>query len=239
MNLSVASQQSYPVVAIRQIILRMETGYLIIDDVLYCKKIPSIILSIGQLMCQGIGVELKQGIFVLQQHQNFFYSYLPNFIWFLKVLSLNDVSASPILEDANAPAVNLHTQPKSKTDCSLLWHQLMGHLSARSIKHLLQFRATSGIPPITIDNIGICRLCSVAKSQHCPVQGPSQKMVENPGDVIVADSIGPLPLSLDHKRYVLTIQDFFSRLTVEIPLMDKAEAKGKLQNWMIQFANVS
>ncbi|MBW0539771.1 hypothetical protein O181_079486 [Austropuccinia psidii MF-1] len=64
-------------------------------------------------------------------------------------------------------------------------------------------------------------------------------MVQNPGDVIVADLIGPLPLSLDHKKYVLTIQDCFSRLTVAIPLMDKAEAKGKLQNWMIQFENFS
>ncbi|MBW0489814.1 hypothetical protein O181_029529 [Austropuccinia psidii MF-1] len=115
----------------------------------------------------------------------------------------------------------------------------MGHSSARSIKCLLQFKAASGIPSITIDKIGIFHPCSVAKSQHRPIQGPSQKMLQNPGDVIVADLIGPLPLSLDHKKYVLTIQDCFSHLTVAIPLINKAKAKGQLQNWMIQFANFS
>ncbi|MBW0534694.1 hypothetical protein O181_074409 [Austropuccinia psidii MF-1] len=239
MNLSVASQQSYPVVAIGQIVLKLETGSLIVNNVLYCKQIPGIVLSIGQLMFQDIGVELKQGTFVLWQNQNIFYSYLSNFRWFLKILALSDVSASPISANIKAPPVNLHTRPISNIDYSLLWHQRMGHLSARSIKRLLQFKAASGIPSHTIDNIGICHPCSVAKSQHRPIQGPLRKMVQNPGDVIVADLIGPLPISLDRKKYVLTIQDCFSRLTVAIPLIDKAKAKGQLQNWMTQFANFS
>ncbi|MBW0540546.1 hypothetical protein O181_080261 [Austropuccinia psidii MF-1] len=239
MNLSVASQQSYPVVAISQIVLKLENGSLIVDNVLYCKQIPGIVLSIGQLMCQDIGVELKQGIFVLRQNQDIFYSYLSNFRWFLRILASSDISASPILANIKAPPVNLHTQPISNIDYSLLWHQCMGHLSARSIKRLLQFKAASGIPPHTIDNIGICHPCSVAKSQHRPIQGLSRKMVQHPGDVIVADLIGPLPISLDRKKYILTIQDCFLCLTVAIPLVDKAEAKGQLQNWMTQFATFS
>ncbi|MBW0503131.1 hypothetical protein O181_042846 [Austropuccinia psidii MF-1] len=239
MNLSVASQQSYPVVAIGQIVLKLENGSLIVDNVLYCKQIPGIVLSIGQLMCQGIGVELKQGIFVIRQNQNIFYSYLSNFRWFLRIMAPSDISASPILANVRAPPVNLHTRSVLNIDYNLLWHQRMGHLSARSIKRLLQFKAASGIPSCIIDNIGICHPCSVAKSQHRPIQGPSRKMVQSPGDVIIADLIGPLPISLDCKKYVLNIQDYFSRLTVAFLLMDKAEAKGQLQNWMTKFANFS
>ncbi|MBW0486514.1 hypothetical protein O181_026229 [Austropuccinia psidii MF-1] len=47
--------------------------------------------------------------------------------------------------------------------------------------------------------------------------------------------MGTLPSSLDHKKYVLTIQDCFSRLTVAIPLLDKAGAKIELQRWILQF----
>ncbi|MBW0502314.1 hypothetical protein O181_042029 [Austropuccinia psidii MF-1] len=51
--------------------------------------------------------------------------------------------------------------------------------------------------------------------------------------------MGPLPPSLDHKKYVLTIQDCLSRLTVAIPLSDKAGAKVEFQKWILQFINTT
>ncbi|MBW0509404.1 hypothetical protein O181_049119 [Austropuccinia psidii MF-1] len=64
-------------------------------------------------------------------------------------------------------------------------------------------------------------------------------MIERPGDVITADLMGPLPHSLDHKKYILTIQDFFSCLTVVIPLLDKAGVKIEFQKWILQFMNTT
>ncbi|MBW0533606.1 hypothetical protein O181_073321 [Austropuccinia psidii MF-1] len=51
--------------------------------------------------------------------------------------------------------------------------------------------------------------------------------------------MGPLPSSLDLKKYVLIVQDHFSRLVVVIPLEDKADAKHQLRLWMIKFMNVT
>ncbi|MBW0538660.1 hypothetical protein O181_078375 [Austropuccinia psidii MF-1] len=51
--------------------------------------------------------------------------------------------------------------------------------------------------------------------------------------------MGPLPVSMNHMKYNLMIQDAFSRVVVEIPILDKSEAKSKLQNWMVQFMNVT
>ncbi|MBW0579700.1 hypothetical protein O181_119415 [Austropuccinia psidii MF-1] len=65
MTLSVASWKSYPVIAIGQIMLKTKIGTLVIDDVLYCKHIPGVILSIGQLLNQQIKVEFLDGIFSL------------------------------------------------------------------------------------------------------------------------------------------------------------------------------
>ncbi|MBW0471732.1 hypothetical protein O181_011447 [Austropuccinia psidii MF-1] len=151
---------------------------------------------------------------------------------------MNSVSINLISASEEPPVVNLTTQPKSENvDTSLLWHRHMGHLSIRNIKQLLQFKASDGIPAVKFDCIGICHPCSVAKSQHRPFQGISRQMVQGPGDIIIADLMGPLPPSLERKKYVLTIQDCFSRLTVAIPLLDKTGAKVELQQWILQFMN--
>ncbi|MBW0491794.1 hypothetical protein O181_031509 [Austropuccinia psidii MF-1] len=59
--------------------------------------------------------------------------------------------------------------------------------------------------------------------------------IRRPGDLIVADLVGPLPISYDNMKYVLVIQDFSSRLTTTIPLRDKTEAKNQFIDWMKQF----
>ncbi|MBW0462673.1 hypothetical protein O181_002388 [Austropuccinia psidii MF-1] len=40
-------------------------------------------------------------------------------------------------------------------------------------------------------------------------------------------------------KYALMIQDVFSKVVVTIPILDKSDAKLKLQNWMTQFMNVT
>ncbi|MBW0541448.1 hypothetical protein O181_081163 [Austropuccinia psidii MF-1] len=152
---------------------------------------------------------------------------------------MESVWINPLSASDEPPEINLNTRPGNHVDTSLLWHRRMGHLSLRNIKRLLKFKAADGIPSIKFDRIGICHPCSVAKSQHRPFQGISRQMVQGPGDVIIADLMGPLPPSLDRKKYVLTIQDCFSRLTVAIPLLDKTEAKVELQQWILQFMNTT
>ncbi|MBW0547306.1 hypothetical protein O181_087021 [Austropuccinia psidii MF-1] len=68
---------------------------------------------------------------------------------------------------------------------------------------------------------------------------PSRRIVNMPGDMIAADLIGPLPLSIDGKKYALVIQDLFSRLTAVIALTDKSEAKSQLRLWMIRFETMT
>ncbi|MBW0522755.1 hypothetical protein O181_062470 [Austropuccinia psidii MF-1] len=72
----------------------------------------------------------------------------------------------------------------------------------------------------------------------CVITAPYPRAGTNPSrDLIVADLIGPLTCSIDNKRYVLVVQNFFSRLTTAIPISDKAEAKTQLQHWLTRFSN--
>ncbi|MBW0536750.1 hypothetical protein O181_076465 [Austropuccinia psidii MF-1] len=97
--------------------------------------------------------------------------------------------------------------------------------------------AFSGIPNVSFHDIKLCNDCSIAKSQHNPVKTASRQSVKEPGDLIVANLMGPYELFLNHKKYILIIQDFFSHVVVAIPLSDKSESKTHLINWMKQFTN--
>ncbi|MBW0524484.1 hypothetical protein O181_064199 [Austropuccinia psidii MF-1] len=99
------------------------------------------------------------------------------------------------------------------------------------------FDAATGILPHHLPDVKLCNHCSISKREHRPVQAPSWGSIKAPGALILADLIGPLPCSIEDKRYVLVVQDFLTRLKTAIPISDKAEAKIQLQHWMICFSN--
>ncbi|MBW0543901.1 hypothetical protein O181_083616 [Austropuccinia psidii MF-1] len=90
---------------------------------------------------------------------------------------------------------------------------------------MLKLNAATGIPKRTLLAIKLCHPCSIAKSKHRLIKSPSQKMIQQPGDLIVANLMGPFPPSINDKKYPLVIQDAFSRVMVAIALSDKSEAK--------------
>ncbi|MBW0568212.1 hypothetical protein O181_107927 [Austropuccinia psidii MF-1] len=139
------------------------------------------------------------------------------------------------------PPINLSTFTvhNIERDMSELWHQRLGHLSIRKIKQIMQFKAADGIPNFDLDNIKICHSCSIAKAEHWPFISALQKHIGQPGDVIAADLVGPLPISIDGKRYALIIQDIFPRLMEIIALYEKSEAKNQLRLWMVKFMTMT
>ncbi|MBW0493093.1 hypothetical protein O181_032808 [Austropuccinia psidii MF-1] len=142
--------------------------------------------------------------------------------------------------DATSSVNHQDTAKEDKAnDSNMLWHRRMGHLSTRNLNRMMKFNAASGIKTYNLKPIGICHPCSIAKSKHLPIHNESHNMVKKPGDVIVADLMGPLPLSMNNMKYILMIQDVFSRVVVSIPILDKSEAKSKLQHWITQFINVT
>ncbi|MBW0540467.1 hypothetical protein O181_080182 [Austropuccinia psidii MF-1] len=77
------------------------------------------------------------------------------------------------------------------------------------------------------------------KSQHSPLKMPSRLIVQDPGDVIVADLMGPFPISFDKKSYALIIQDHHSSLATLYPLRQKSEAAQTIIEWINKFNNLT
>ncbi|MBW0468093.1 hypothetical protein O181_007808 [Austropuccinia psidii MF-1] len=207
MKLSVASSHQFNVDTIGDVRLNTIYGSILIKNVLYCKNITGIVLSIVQLISQGTEPDV--------------------------------VGVNAISELSAAPPINYDTGPTSikSDDLSLLWHRRLGHLSIRNIRRLMQFNATDGFDYLPLKDIKLCHSCSIAKAEHRPFSSPSRNQTNAPGDVVAADLIGPLPLSIDDKKYALLIQDLYSRLMSVIPIADKSEAKNQLRFWILRFNN--
>ncbi|MBW0469182.1 hypothetical protein O181_008897 [Austropuccinia psidii MF-1] len=148
-------------------------GPLHIKDVLHCKAINGVVLSLGHLISQQILVSLSHSSFVLTQNNVSF----GNHRWFLPVsvpyAPLVSIKPMTIIEPAPPPVKYLTCPSNTLDDTSYLWHQRMGHISIQNMKCLMKFKAVDGFPPLSLQNINMCHHCSVSKSEHRPFQSPS------------------------------------------------------------------
>ncbi|MBW0516820.1 hypothetical protein O181_056535 [Austropuccinia psidii MF-1] len=230
MKFSVASSKSYKVDAIGTIVLNTSSRTFRLHNVLYFCSIPGVILSLGHLLKEHFSIRFSNDLFTIttiKQHDQ----------WFIPFLfpADNSIFVKSLL--SHLPSIKYIDE--SLKNISLLLHRRLAHLSVRQLTGMKKSNAVLGIPNSSFFDIKLCNDCSISKSDHCPVKSASRQMVNQPGDLIVADLMGPYEVSPNHKKYILMIQDAFSRVVVAIPSTDKAEAKTYFINWIKQFMNVT
>ncbi|MBW0538886.1 hypothetical protein O181_078601 [Austropuccinia psidii MF-1] len=147
----------------------------------------------------------------------------------------NDRWFLDVRESANCNEIS-----ECSDETSRLMHRRLAHLSLRLLRRMQKLKCVMGLPPkLLTTDVKICRACSLAKSRHTPLDSPSRWLVEQPGDVIVADLMGPFPLSFDKRAYAMLIQDHYSSLVTMYPLKTKSEAGGCLIDWIKKFNNLT
>ncbi|MBW0536231.1 hypothetical protein O181_075946 [Austropuccinia psidii MF-1] len=186
MRLSVASSESFKVNAIGSIALDTPYGILWLNNVLYCRDIPGVILSLGHLLQENFSISFLNQSFHLFNKDHNFSTIKRNNRWFIPFD--NSSKTSITIKSISSSGCTAKSSIKDSQDESLLWHRRIGHLS---IRHL------------------------------------------------TPDLMGPYESSLNNKKYILMIQDAFSRVIVAISLADKSEARTCLMNWIRQFLNVT
>ena len=103
---------------------------------------------------------------------------------------------------------------------------------AKSAAHFAERKTADTIrkrfwwPALKADVRLYCRLCSTcqmcAKRQQ-PIHAPMQMFQAGaPWEVVGVDFVGPVPATKHNHRYILTIVDHFSRLTVLVPLKNQS-----------------
>ncbi|MBW0464138.1 hypothetical protein O181_003853 [Austropuccinia psidii MF-1] len=116
------------------------------------------------------------------------------------IRSLNPIALDAIYDIP--PPINLFTHPNMVAidDVNSLCPKGLGNLYIKNIKQLLQFEDAEGIPNLPFDNIKICNPFSISKAEHHPYMSPLRKQINQLGDMIDADLLGPLPLSINNKK---------------------------------------
>ena len=117
--------------------------------------------------------------------------------------------------------------PKSFTNKALAWaheSKLAGHHGLKStLKNLSKFCYWPQINAATAKFIDKCKTCLLNKqdkSKKAPIL--SYPNVHYPWTRLNLDLIGPLPVSHNGYRYILTVIDVFSKFGVAAPLTDKS-----------------
>ncbi|MBW0490865.1 hypothetical protein O181_030580 [Austropuccinia psidii MF-1] len=122
-------------------------------------------------------------------------------------------------------AMSCNAMVESSNLTATLFHRRLAHMSLRTIRKMQKLNCVEGLPSVVVhQDVKICRPCLLAKIQHIPLSSSSRGIVEQPGDVIVADLMGPFPISFDKRIYAMLVQDHFSSLVTVYPLWSKSEA---------------
>ncbi|MBW0500687.1 hypothetical protein O181_040402 [Austropuccinia psidii MF-1] len=213
LTLSVASAKKHPVEGKGLICLACPSGNLLLTEAFYCPDIPSTVISLEKFMKNDGKVDFRNGVFYLHQQSCIYPCLLHHNRWFLKTYAT--ASCNAIVEDFNQTAT--------------LFHRRLAHISLRTIRKLQKLKCIDGLPATVLHHdVQLCHACSMAKSQHLPLNLPSRGIVEKPGDVIVADLMGPFPISFDKHLYAMR---FFedSGITQEMIIPYEHHQAGKVE----------
>lgn len=102
-----------------------------------------------------------------------------------------------------------------------LWHNRLVHLNEKSLQSL--YLKSKDIPELE-GNLTSCHPCLLGKAKHSSFDSHFEP-AEYPGKVVHSDLCGPLPKSLDGRKYFVTFMDQNTRFTHVMGLTAKSEVE--------------
>lgn len=137
--------------------------------------------------------------------------------------------------------VNLYSKIKErsyavqKLDSAEKWHKKLGHLSIDGMKILKGM--SKGLDFITenLKNLEVCETCMKAKQLKVPFKENNTK-TKQVLKLVHSDVCGPIEIpTSDNKRYILTMMDDYTHLTIIYLLKNKYEVVETIKEY-IKFA---
>ncbi|GJR94311.1 integrase, catalytic region, zinc finger, CCHC-type containing protein [Tanacetum coccineum] len=133
----------------------------------------------------------------------------------LYTLSLGDMMTS-------SPICLLSKASKTKF---WLWHRRLSHLNINAINHLARHGVVRGLPKLKFEKEHLCSACAMGKSTKKPHKPKSEDTNKEKLYLLHMDLCGPmLVASVNGKKYILVIVDYYSRFTWVKCLRSKDEA---------------
>ncbi|MBW0537601.1 hypothetical protein O181_077316 [Austropuccinia psidii MF-1] len=212
MILSIASSESFEVNGIGTVFLKTLQGSFQLNNVLYCCNIPGVILSLCHLLKEGSSILFLNDSFIISSKYFNIPTFKKNNQWFIH---LNYSINKPITNTALSSAISFNNSTNmSQNYDSVLWNSRIGPLLIRHLKHMKKSNAIIGIPNISLHDIKLCHDFSISKSQHRSVKTASRQLVNQPGDLIVADLMEAI-ISENKVEWIHAINEEIESLATE------------------------
>nr|GFA05016.1 retrovirus-related Pol polyprotein from transposon TNT 1-94 [Tanacetum cinerariifolium] len=122
----------------------------------------------------------------------------------LYTLSIQDMMAS-------SPICLLSKASKTK---SWLWHRRLSHLNFGAINYLARMGLVRGLPKLKFEKDHLCSACAMGKSTRKAHKPKSEDTNQEKLYLLHMDLCGPMRVeSVNGKKYILVIEDDYSRFT--------------------------
>ncbi|GJY38429.1 integrase, catalytic region, zinc finger, CCHC-type containing protein [Tanacetum coccineum] len=159
----------------------------------------TVVVRLGMLRSQG---------FTMWKELDTTYSSLGNFVTrTLKLLFVNTLASFA-----------------SKTK-SWLWHRHLSYLNFGAINYLARHGVVRGLPKLKFEKDHLCSACAMGKSKKKPHKPKSEDTNQEKLYLLHMDLCGPMRVaSINGKKYILVIVDYFHRFTWVKFLMSKDKA---------------
>ncbi|GKC88446.1 retrovirus-related pol polyprotein from transposon TNT 1-94, partial [Tanacetum coccineum] len=133
----------------------------------------------------------------------------------LYTLSIRDMMASSLI-------CLLSKASKTKP---WLWHRRLSHLNFNAINHLARHGLVRGLPKLKFEKDHLCSACAIGKSKKQSHKPKSEDTNQEKLYLLHMDLCGPMRVrSVNGKKYILVIVDYYSRFTYVKFLASKDEA---------------
>lgn len=115
------------------------------------------------------------------------------------------------------------------------WHRRIGHASKQTLISL----AEASLIPISTKELhaldtSLCQACLAGKLHRSSFPEERSRSVTTPLARIHMDIKGPLPTSIDGRKYMLVLVDEASSYVWTFPLKAKSEAAPTIKVWLLQ-----
>ena len=130
------------------------------------------------------------------------------------------------------------TNPTQVQQQAELWHRRFCHLGADNMARLVQHDMVEGMAGVTAAAFkqlkhGVCEPCVMGKQHRLPFPTSDGSKAAQPLALLHMDLCGPLPVpSMSGSRYIATILDDYSGLSVVVPLSSKDKTAAAVRYWI-------
>lgn len=210
-------------------------GKAVMEDVYFCPKANTTIISPGALIKKGAKIEMNRDngfIIKLRCGKKIFAAHKDR-RWFIRS---RKVSSCCTPNDYSSKIYVPHPHPQSHTICAMksssslskLWHARLGHVSMKRIKKLFRQNEAYGLPDVKHCEIK-CDDCYMCKSVRTRSLGGKNR---NPGtlEVVVTDVAGPFTPCLTGEKLMVTFRDVSSTYSEVCIIQHKSEVHQGLVN---------